>query len=204
MAVSDLLVRRSWLLKTMIAMPLLAVALSGCGTAAKNDTFDLSAPVSGSGPQMKGRQILVQQPTALQALSSDQIVIKVSSSEIQYLAKAQWSDKLPRMVQAKLVEAFENSGKLGGVGIPGQGLAIDYQVVTDIRAFEIRAGGGSQAVVEISAKILNDRNGSVRAQKVFSQTVPTGGGSNEAFVKALDRAFAGVTGEIVDWTLKSI
>ncbi len=26
----------------------------------------------------------------------------------------------------------------------------------------------------------------------------------EAFVKALDRAFAGVTSEIVDWTLKSI
>lgn len=205
MAVSDLSMRRSWLLKTMIAMPLLAAALAGCGTAAKNDTFDLSTPVAGSGAaQMKGRQILVQQPTALQALNSEQIVIKVSSSEIQYLAKAQWSDKLPRMVQAKLVEAYENSGKLGGVGIPGQGLAIDYQVVTDIRAFEIRTGGGSQAVVEISAKILNDRNGSVRAQKVFSQTVPTGGGSNEAFVKALDRAFAGVTGQIVDWTLKSI
>jgi cholesterol transport system auxiliary component len=103
----------------------------------------------------------------------------VSSSEIQYLSKAQWSDKLPRMVQAKLVEAYENSGKLGGVGIPGQGLAIDYQVVTDIRAFEIDTGNGSQAVVEISAKILNDRNGSVRAQKVFTQAVPAGGGSNE-------------------------
>ncbi len=202
MAVSDM--RRSRLMKTMLALPLLALALSGCGTAAKNDTYDLSAPVSDSGPSAKGRQILVQQPTALQALNSEQIVIKVSSSEIQYLAKAQWSDKLPRMVQAKLVEAYENSGKLGGVGVPGQGLAIDYQVVTDIRAFEIRTGGGSQAVVEISAKILNDRNGSVRAQKVFSQTVPAGGGSNEAFVKALDRAFAGVTSEIVDWTLKSI
>ncbi len=202
MAVSDM--RRSRLVKTMIALPLLTLALSGCSTAAKNDTYDLSAPVSGSGPSAKGRQILVQQPTALQALNSEQIVIKVSSSEIQYLAKAQWSDKLPRMVQAKLVEAYENSGKLGGVGVPGQGLAIDYQVVTDIRAFEIRTGGGSQAVVEISAKILNDRNGSVRAQKVFSQTVPAGGGSNEAFVKALDRAFAGVTSEIVDWTLKSI
>jgi cholesterol transport system auxiliary component len=204
MAVSDLFLRRSWLLKSAIAMPLLAAMLSGCGTAAKNDTFDLSAPAGGSGPAAKGRQILVQQPTALQALNSEQIVIKVSSSEIQYLAKAQWSDKLPRMVQAKLVEAYENSGKVGGVGVPGQGLAIDYQVVTDIRAFEIRTGGGSQAVVEISAKILNDRNGSVRAQKVFTQSVPTGGSSNEVFVKALDRAFAGVTSEIVDWTLKSI
>ena len=204
MAVSDIVVSRSWLMKSMIAMPLLAATLAGCGTAAKNDTYDLSAPASGGGPSAKGRQILVQQPTALQALNSEQIVIKVSSSEIQYLAKAQWSDKLPRMVQAKLVEAYENSGKVGGVGVPGQGLAIDYQVITDIRAFEIRTGGGSQAVVEISAKIVNDRNGSVRGQKVFSQTVPTGGGSNEAFVKALDRAFASVTTEIVDWTLTSI
>ena len=57
-----------------------------------------------------------------------------------------WGDKLPRIVQSKLVEAFENSGKLGGVGMPGQGLAIDYQIVTDIRSFEIDASNGNQAV----------------------------------------------------------
>ncbi|MDM9628275.1 ABC-type transport auxiliary lipoprotein family protein [Rhizobium sp. S152] len=204
MAVSDMLARRSRIVKAAMALPLLALVLAGCGTSAKNDTFDLSAPVTGTGPAAKRAQILVQQPTALQALNSEQIVIRVSGSEIQYLAKAQWSDKLPRMVQAKLVEAYENSGKLGGVGVPGQGLAIDYQVVTDIRSFEISAGGGSRAVVEISAKILNDRNGTVRAQKVFSQSVPTGGGSNEAFVKALDRAFSSVSSEIVNWTLQSI
>ncbi|KQV81667.1 ABC-type transport auxiliary lipoprotein family protein [Rhizobium sp. Root1220] len=203
MAVSDLLVRRSWILRTTIALPLLAAVLAGCGTAAKNDTFDLSAPVTGSGPPAKRVQILVQQPTALSALDSEQIVVRVSASGIEYLAKSQWSDKLPRMVQSKLVEAYENSGKLAGVGMPGQGLAIDFQVVTDIRAFEINTAGGSRAVVEISAKILNDRNGSVRAQKVFSQTVPAGGGA-AGFVKALDRAFAVVAGEIVDWTLRSI
>jgi cholesterol transport system auxiliary component len=204
MAVSDLLVRRSWLLRTAIAMPLLAAALVGCGTSAKNNTYDLSATATGSGPSAKGRQILVQLPTALKPLDSDQIVVRVSPSEIQYLAKAQWGDKLPRMVQAKLVQAYENSGKVAGVGIPGQGLAIDYQVVTDIRAFEVRAGNGSQAVVEISVKILNDRNGSVRTQKVFRQAVPAGGGSNDGYVKALDRAFSAVASQIVDWTLQSI
>lgn len=204
MAVSHLLPRRSWILKTAITLPLLALVLAGCGTSAKNDTFDLSASVNADGPSAKGRQILVAQPTALRALDSEQIVIRVSPSEIQYLSKAQWSDKLPRMVQSKLVEAFENSGKLGGVGVPGQGLAIDYQVVSDIRSFEIDTAGGSQAVVEISAKILNDRNGSVRAQKVFRQAVPAAGGSNEAFVKSLDRAFSTVTAQIVDWTLHSI
>jgi len=202
MAVSDLLQRRSWLSTTAITLSLLA-GLAGCGTAARNDTYDLSASVTGSGPAARGRQILVQQPTALRAIDSEQIVIRVAPSQIQYLSKAQWGDKLPRMVQAKLVEAYENSGKLGGVGVPGQGLAIDYQLVTDIRSFEIDTTGASRAVVEISAKILNDRNGSVRAQKVFRQEV-SAGGSNDGLVKGLDRAFAGVSAEIVNWTLQSI
>jgi cholesterol transport system auxiliary component len=58
-------------------------------------------------------------------------------------------------------------------------------------------------VVEISAKILNARNGSVRAQKVFRATAPAGG-DNGGFVKALDRAFSTVASEIVNWTLRSI
>lgn len=187
----------------MIALPLTAMILSGCGTAAKNDTYDLPAAVDGSGPAAKSRQILIASPTALRSLDSEQIVIRVSPSEIQYLSKAQWGDKLPRIVQSKLVEAFENSGKLGGVGMPGQGLAIDYQIVTDIRSFEIDASNGNQAVVEISAKILNDRNGSVRTQKVFRAMAPAGG-DNDGFVKGLDRAFSTVASEIVSWTLRSI
>ncbi|WP_028744634.1 ABC-type transport auxiliary lipoprotein family protein [Rhizobium mesoamericanum] len=202
MAVSDLLQHRSRPSRTAIALLLLA-GLAGCGTAAKNDTYVLRASVTGTGPAAKGRQILVQQPIALQAIDSEQIVVRVAPSQIQYLSKAQWGDKLPRMVQAKLVEAYENSGKVGGVGVPGQGLAIDYQLVTEIRSFEIDTTAGSRAVVEISAKILNDRNGSVRAQKVFRQVVPANG-SNDGLVKGLDRAFAGVTAEIVNWTLQSI
>ncbi|ABC91126.1 putative ABC transporter protein [Rhizobium etli CFN 42] len=203
MVASHLLSRRSWIRGTVIALPLTALILSGCGTAAKNDTYDLSGAVDGDGPAAKSRQILIAGPTALRALDSEQIVIRVSPSEIQYLSRAQWGDKLPRIVQSKLVEAFENSGKLGGVGMPGQGLAIDYQIVTDIRSFEIDASNGNQAVVEISAKILNDRNGSVRAQKVFRAMAPAGG-DNVGFVKGLDRAFAAVVSEIVSWTLRSI
>ncbi len=204
MGLSHVMSRRSWIRGTAIILPLTAALLAGCGTTAKNDTYDLSAAsVDGSGPSAKNKQILIADPTALKALNSDQIVIRVSPSEIQYLSRSQWSDTLPRMVQAKLVEAFENSGKLGGVGKPGQGLAIDYQVVSDIRSFEIDASSGNKAVVEISVKILNDRNGTVRAQEVFRATAAAGG-DNAGFVKGLDRAFTAVTDQIVGWTLKSI
>lgn len=183
----------------------LAVLLAGCGAgAAVNDTFSLSSSPVVEGRGATSKQILVPEPTALKALDSDQIVIRLSGSELQYLSKAQWSDRLPRMVQAKLVQAFENTGKIGGVGKPGEGLAIDYQVISEIRSFEISTEGADTAVVEIFAKLVNDRNGTVRAQKAFRATASVKGTGNPAFVKALDQAFATVASEIVGWTLGSI
>ncbi|MCF3641947.1 ABC-type transport auxiliary lipoprotein family protein [Rhizobium sp. TRM95111] len=189
----------------LASVVLVAATLASCGGGqARNDTFSLSAMPVIEGPSARNRQILVPEPSALKALNSEQVVIKPTVSEIQYLAEAQWSDRLPKLVQAKLVEAFENTGSVGGVGKPGEGLAIDYQVATDIRAFEVRTDGPDVAVVEIFAKVLNDRNGTVRAQKAFAATVSVSGTGNPAFIKALDAAAANVTAEIVAWTLKVI
>lgn len=181
-----------------------ASLLTACGTKAVNDTFSLTSVPVVEGPSARNRQILVAVPTALKALGSDQVVVRPTTSEIQYLGKAQWGDTLPNIVQAKLVQAFEATGSLGGVGKPGEGLAIDYQVVTTLRAFEVRTSGPATAVVEIFAKIVNDRNGTVRAQQVFRATAPVSGAGGPAFVAGLDAAFARVTADIVAWTLKSI
>jgi cholesterol transport system auxiliary component len=198
-------VRHHRLLGCAIALPMMLAALTSCGTA-PNDTFDLSAvatPVSTTA-SARNRQLLIADPSALKALDSEQILVRLSGSEVQYLSKSQWSDKLTRVVQSKLVEAFEDTGRLGGVGRPGQGLAIDYQLISDVRAFEIATGGGDRGVVEISVKLLNDRNGSVKAQKVFRAEAPSSGSSSSDYVNALDQAFGRVTGEIVAWTLKEL
>jgi cholesterol transport system auxiliary component len=76
--------------------------------------------------------------------------------------------------------------------------------VTDIRSFEIDTKGGNVAVVEISVKILNDRNGTIKAQESFRAQTRSSGTTNAAFVKSLDGAFAAVSRQIVDWTLKSL
>ena len=192
-------------LATALVLAASAMSLSGClGGSADKDTFSLSAVPQVMGPSAKNRQILIPEPTALKALDSEQVVIRISGVEIQYLSKARWSDRLPKMVQAKLVEAFEKTGRLGGVGKPGEGLAIDFQIVTDIRAFQVETNGATHANIEISAKLLNDRNGTVRSQKVFSASVPVSGSDNRSYVAALDAAFGQVTGEIVAWTLNQI
>ncbi len=186
-----------------LMLSLVTLLLSGCGTGPAPDTYDLTALSPAISAPARKRQVLVTEPSAVKALNSEQIVVRLGASEIQYLSKAQWADRLPKLVQARLVEALEGTGKLSGVGTPGQGLAIDDQIVSDIRAFEIVTGGSSVARVEISVKLLNDRNGTIRAQRSFSAEVPAGSG-NPSFVKALDKAFRSVTDEIVAWTVASL
>ena len=190
------------------AAVLLAVALGGCAALGRTppDTYEISAPkVSATVPARGRLQLLVPDPTAIKTLDSNQIVVKPTSYTVEYLQNSQWSDRLPRIVQLRMVQAFENSGRVGAVGVPGQGLAIDYQVVFEIRRFEIDAiAGRNAAVIEIATKVLNDRNGTVRATKIFTQSAPVRGTGNAAFVAALDQAFNGIAGDIVSWTLRTV
>jgi cholesterol transport system auxiliary component len=196
--------------KTLRACALGALLLPGCaalpgGGPAPLDTYDLTASATAvSGPQRARTQVLVAEPTALKVLDGENLVIRPSASSIEFLSGAQWADRLPRIVQARLVESLQATGRFGGVGKPGEGLAIDYQIVTEIRAFEIRVGGGGRAEVGLFVKLLNDRNGVVRASRAFQATSPVSGTGNEAYVQALDRAFAQASGELVSWVLSSI
>lgn len=187
----------------------LTFLLSGCallGAATPPlDTYELVAPTpEATGARLSRVQILIAEPTALKQLDGQDIVVKTGPRSIEFLEGAQWSDRLPRVVQARLAESFQLSGRFGGVGKPGEGLAIDHQVVTEIRAFEIRAEGGDHAYVELFVKLLNDRNGVVIASRVFSADAPVTGGSNDAYVAALDQAFGIAASEIVAWTVAEI
>lgn len=190
----------------VLGLGLLGLVLAGCGTTAPLDTFSLSAshPVIAS-KSRKHAQILIAAPTALKALDSENIVIMPAAGSIEYLKGAQWSDRLTNIVQSKLVQTFENTGLLGGVGRPGDGLAINYQVLTDLRVFGVQTSPAPQsAVVELAVKILNDKNGEVRSTRVFRNVVPVNGSGNAAFVRALDAAFEKTTSEIVAWSLSAI
>lgn len=183
----------------------LTVVLSGCallGGTKVLDTYELTAPAAGDGRGRSYRQILIAEPSALKALDGQNIVITPAPGNIQYLKGAQWADRLPKIVQARLAETFQRSAEFKGVGKPGEGLAIDYQVIVEVRAFQIRVNGAATADVELFVRLLNDRNGVVREEKVFTASAPVSGDGNSAYVSALDAAFGQVAVEIVDWTSK--
>jgi cholesterol transport system auxiliary component len=193
---------------------ILALGVAGCasiGGTTPPDTYELAAPRAPAKARARSKvQILIPAPTATKTLDGNQIVIKPTPYTVEYLGQSQWSDRLPALVQARFVQAFENTGKLAAVGVPGQGLAIDYQVAVEIRRFEVDVDNGNQAVVEFSVKALNDRNGTVRATRVFTATASVGGvdsstaSGKAAYVAALNAAFASATADIVAWTLSLV
>ncbi|MBB4094746.1 ABC transporter [Ochrobactrum pecoris] len=202
---SDMKSRRIFRHKGSISI-LLAALLAGCGTTTPLDTFNLSAPQPGvTAPSRKNTQLLVPTPTALKALDSENIVVSSAPGSIEYLKGAQWGDRLTNIVQSRLVQAYENTGVFGGIGRPGDGLAINYQILTDVRMFGIQAYASPKlAVVELAVRLMNDKSGEVRATRVFRTAVPVSGTTNAAYVKALNAAFERTASEIVSWTVTAL
>ncbi|MBK8457519.1 MAG: membrane integrity-associated transporter subunit PqiC [Phyllobacteriaceae bacterium] len=179
----------------MMAALASCAALPG-GAPKPLDTYELTAPDITSVRRRPRVQVLVAEPSALKSLDGQNIVVKTSGTSLAYLDGAQWGDRLPKIVQARLAETFQRSGAFGGVGKPGEGLAIDYQIVTDVRAFEIVASGGEKARAALFVRLLNDRNGVIVAERLFEADAAVSGSGNDAYVDALNRAFGEAAGEI--------
>lgn len=187
--------------KTALAASALAAALAlgacGGGSAAQRTTFDLTAPSNIGRVGGTRAQIVVGEPSAVQALDSDRILVR-DGGALAYLPDAQWADRLPRLFQVRLIQAFENASRLGRVGRPGDRVVADYALNADIRTFGVDAQA-SQAEVEVTARLIADRTGRVAAAQAFSARVPLASMSGSAAAQALDQALAQVLRDMVRW-----
>ncbi|WP_445466129.1 ABC-type transport auxiliary lipoprotein family protein [Faunimonas sp. B44] len=164
------------------------IGLSGCARLlpqTPDAIFDLSAPSGFAVPSGTNAQILVPTPSALRALDTERIAARPAASEYAYLPGAVWADSLPRLLQARLLQTLQDSGRVRAVALPGQGVLIDYQIILDIRSFEIANGA---AVAEFALKLMDDRTGRVVATEIVRQSSPVAGSTNPDYVAALDRA----------------
>jgi cholesterol transport system auxiliary component len=180
------------------AIALLGSALSACGGGSVI-TFDLTAPKPG--PRFGGAprgQIVVAEPAAIQTLEADRILVKDASGSVSFLGGAQWADRLPKLIQARLINTFENSSKLKAVSRPGERVSPDYMLTTEIRAFQIATPAG-EAFVEVSARLVHDRSGRIAAGKVFSARVPVAKVDAPHAANGLDTALSKVLLDIVRW-----
>jgi cholesterol transport system auxiliary component len=175
----------------------MALLLAGCGGGPAPATYDLTAVRQGLRRSGGGRLIIVAEPTAIFALDSERIVVRSANGEITYLPRAQWSDRLPRLVQARLIQSFENAGH-AAVGRPTDRLAAAAQLLIDIRTFEVREGT-REAAVEVAAKLVTSGSGRISNARLFGATAPVGAIDGQGATQALDQALAAIITQVVGW-----
>jgi cholesterol transport system auxiliary component len=186
----------------VVALPL--GACSGLFSKGPPATFDLTAPRGERAGGVARGQLLVAEPSALAILDTERVVARPSSGQVAYLADVQWSDRLPRLLQARILQTFENSSRLRAVGRPGERLTGDFQLVTDIRGFHISAAAEPAAEVEIAAKLVSDKTGRILGARVFRAVVPATATEGAAAVQAIDAAFGEVVRELVKWAARLV
>lgn len=177
----------------------LALLVSACGST-PTPTFNLSAPQGFSAGGSGNSQLVVAAPYALAALNTDKIFVEPSPGQIAYLGDAQWGDNLPSLLQARIIQAFENGSKLKRVARPGEGVVAEYQLTTEIRVFGLRiTPEGPVAVVELSAKLIGNQSGRILAAQVFKGQARAADSSGPAATAALDEASNQVLTALVRW-----
>lgn len=174
-----------------------ALGLAGCGGGPAPVTYDLTSVRGGPRRQGNGRTIIVAEPSAIFALDSERIVVRSVQGEITYLPRAQWSDRLPRLLQARLIQSFENAGR-AAVGRPTDRLAGTSQLLIDIRSFEVREAS-RDAFVEVAAKLVTSGSGQIANARLFGASSPVGAIDGLGATQALDKALGSVIAQIVGW-----
>jgi phospholipid/cholesterol/gamma-HCH transport system substrate-binding protein len=170
--------------------------------------YDLAAPKTFPPSDRAAKsQLVVLEPTSVVALDTQRIIIDVGTGETAGVANAQWSDTIPKLLQARIVESFENSNYLGAVARPLEGLNPDYQLAIDVRSFKVSNGPGlaeqpatgAMGHVAFAAKILGD-NGRIIGSRTFDAVAQAGDLDAAGAAAAIDKAFAKAVTDLVVWT----
>lgn len=185
------------------AAGVLALGLSACA-GSPPPTYDLSAPRDGLVRSGSRTLVVVGEPQALSALDSNRIVITTGDGSLAYLPAGQWADRLPKLVQSRLIQSFENAHRIAAVGRPGDRLVPAVQLNSDIRRFGVDERSG-EAVIEMSVKIVDDRSGKIRAGEIFTTRVPAPNGTTAAGASAaLDLAAQALMRNVVAWVSRRV
>ncbi|HUU25668.1 MAG TPA: ABC-type transport auxiliary lipoprotein family protein [Methyloceanibacter sp.] len=144
-------------------------------------------------------RLIISEPTTLLAFNTDKILTEPAPDESLPLENARWSDSLPILVQAKLLQTFENAGYAQSVSRTIGDFVGNFQLSIDIRQFAVSTSGEPTAQIVFLAKIL-DPNGEIIDSRQFETSAPTKGSDARAYVDALSAAFDKIELALLEWT----
>jgi cholesterol transport system auxiliary component len=191
----------------LLALPSLAVAACGniIGPPAASQIYFLRTTPDQAKPGTKVHwSLAIAKPDAPQSLDGVRIALARNSTEFDYYANAVWSDRLPELIQTRLLAGFEATGRIDVVERSEDMVHADYKLLTDIRDFEAHYTNLETpplVAVTIVAHIVDVHSRKVVSSLTAAFTQACTVNSVNCAVEALDVALTKAVTLITDWAL---
>jgi cholesterol transport system auxiliary component len=197
----------------VLAALLVALAVSACSgilperlpppqlyTLTPKSTFDADMP-------SVDWQLAVEDFIAPAGLNTPRMAVSREPLTLDYYAGAQWVDSAPSMVRRLLIESFENSGRIVGVGQFAISLRNDYVLRPELREFQaeyVNGDGNPPTIrVRINVKMVKMPQRRIIASETFERTMEVPDNRIASIVKTFDQVLGKVFRGIVEWTLST-
>jgi phospholipid/cholesterol/gamma-HCH transport system substrate-binding protein len=177
--------------------------LTGATAPPQKITYDLRALQDSGLPRkaIKG-QFAIPEPTAVAMLETQRILFS-PPKDYPGFTDALWADSIPKLLQARLIESFENYDiahaplRTADVG------QTDFQLLIDIRRFRITVDATPSSEIGLSARIV-DKNGKVVASCLFEESEKFDDVEPPAAVAAFSEAFGRIAKNMIAWTVQAL
>ena len=195
------------LLRFSLTLPLMALAGCSVLSTTQRDPVtiyspDVRVPVDPAWPNVDW-SLVIAKPTAARVVDSPRISVRPVPGELQVYRGASWAQPATDLLQDAVQRTLEDSGRIRAVASSDAGILGDYRLVMDLRRFEADYAGQStpSAVIEVSAKLVKNRDQSVIASRTFLQSKPASDAKIANVAAAFEDSLSAVTHDIVGWVL---
>ncbi|WP_235830185.1 ABC-type transport auxiliary lipoprotein family protein [Algihabitans albus] len=150
-------------------------------------------------------QLILEPPIANAALDTVRIALMREPMEVEYYARANWTDQAPQMVQTLMIESFENSRRIVSVGRESLGLRADFVIKSELREFQAEYFDGPvpMAHVGLNVKLVRMPRREIVASESFDVRFPAESDTLPSIVRAFDEALGSSLRALVHWTLQT-
>ena len=174
--------------------------MTGGGAPAQKITYDLRA-LQDPGPvgRILSSSLAIPEPTAVAMLQTQRMLFSPAGDRPGF-AEFLWADSIPKLVQARLIDSFENYDITHAPLRTSDLAPADYQLLIDIRRFRIATEADPRVEIGLSARIV-DKSGKVVGSRLIESSERFDKLEPMMAVEAFNAAFGNVSKELIHWAV---
>ena len=165
-----------------------------------------TVPAGSSAPAATGAQawsLRVVRPAAGVHLAGQRIVVMPEGNRVSVYQGVGWSDPAPVLVRDRVLEAFRADGRVGALSSDERQLHADFELDSDLRAFQSEyRGGRPEAVLRLDARLVHTASRRIVSSRSFEHRQASADPAVPAVVQAFGTAADRLSAEVVDWTVR--